>query len=378
MPVVVIGSESDDDAAAIARIVDQHAENTHRAGLTAAEHTSVVGTLFDLGLTADQVTKRTRIPRAQIDAARAISASKTATRAALRNDWMTLDHVAAIAEFDRDKEAVKAITAAAKAGDGQFAHALQQARDERADQAEHDELVTRLEAAGVTIIGERLSYANAVYNFTDDGKTPITSKAHQKCPGHVVFIDRGWEAGRHAWISRCFCTDPKRYGHKTFDAVNRSRPEADAEKAREERRRVIANNRAWKSATKVRMAWLEQLARWQKPDAGALRFILWSVAMADYSMKSSSGTSFAYNRIGLELLRAEGVDALQTMLESASDLRAQVITLVLILAAYEDDLALTTWRQQHPKSRRYLMALASWGYVLSDVERIAAEIEAET
>jgi ParB family chromosome partitioning protein len=50
VPIEVIGNEGDDDASKIERIVTQHAENMHRAGLTSAEQVEIVTQLSAFGV----------------------------------------------------------------------------------------------------------------------------------------------------------------------------------------------------------------------------------------------------------------------------------------------------------------------------------------
>ncbi len=62
---------------------------------------------------------------------------------------------------------------------------------------------------------------------------------------------------------------------------------------------------------------------------------------------------------------------LTAAIAKASDTRAQVLTLVLVLAGYDNYLSREDWRTVRQSPRRYLTYLASLGYSLSDVERRA-------
>ena len=122
VPADVIGNEGEDDAAAIERIITQHAENVHRAGLTSAEKVEVVAQLSAFGVKASEITKKTRIPRGEVSAAKAVSESELAKEASERYDFLTLEQAAAVAEFEDNREAVKVLVAAAQ--QGRFDHAL--------------------------------------------------------------------------------------------------------------------------------------------------------------------------------------------------------------------------------------------------------------
>ena len=60
VPVVILGDEPDGAEADIERLLSQHAENTDREGLTAAEQAGFIQDLLDLGLSAAQVQRRAR------------------------------------------------------------------------------------------------------------------------------------------------------------------------------------------------------------------------------------------------------------------------------------------------------------------------------
>jgi ParB family chromosome partitioning protein len=60
---------------------------------------------------------------------------------------------------------------------------------------------------------------------------------------------------------------------------------------------------------------------------------------------------------------------------AATDARAQVIALAVVLAAVEESTDVQTWRGPDEATKRYFAFLAAQGYVLSDVERLAAGIK---
>lgn len=68
VPVVIIDTPGEAD-----RIIDQLAENDHRTGLTATDRVNAVHQLALLGVSAAQITKRTKITRDTVDAALSLS-----------------------------------------------------------------------------------------------------------------------------------------------------------------------------------------------------------------------------------------------------------------------------------------------------------------
>jgi ParB family chromosome partitioning protein len=67
-----------------------------------------------------------------------------------------------------------------------------------------------------------------------------------------------------------------------------------------------------------------------------------------------------------------GTAQLAAVLDGATDGRAQVVGLGVILAGYEDCLNGQSWRNPNEANRRYFGFLAAQGYELSDVEQLAA------
>ena len=130
VPVVVYtGTLTDATAAEIDRILGQHAENTHRTGLTVGETVAAFGQLAALGVAPARIARRSKTPRRTVDAALAAAASEVAAKATERWDFLTLDDAAALAEFDDDPDAIKALVAT-KAGEN-TAHVAQRLRDQR-------------------------------------------------------------------------------------------------------------------------------------------------------------------------------------------------------------------------------------------------------
>lgn len=382
IPVMVYPDAESAQAAQDAdRIVTQLSENLHREALPAADEAAAVQELLDLGITAGQITRR--VPRLGPDAierARRVAASERA-RAAAAEHHLDLETSAAVAEFEDDDDAVGQLVEAAREGRGAFAHAVQELRDERASQAAWAAAAAQLEADHVTLIERRLSWDNRLSELAGADGQAMTEAEHAQCPGHVAFLEQYWDDGRVEWRPVFYCADPRANKHKALHG--RGAAAKDAEQASAERRQVIALNRKWRSATEVRHAWLRELAQRKTPPKGALRVILEAVARHDAPMLSSS---WKYNELGVGLLgMAEPADSsggvitgrtgqerVLAAIAEAGDARAQVITLMLILAAYETRLAVSTWRGAWDESARYLHAIAGWGYMLAPIEQVAA------
>ena len=432
VPVIVAGDEAGGDAAQVERLVGQWAENEHRTGLTVAERVDVTAQLAAFGVSAAQIAKRTKTPRAEVDAALAVAGCDLAKAATARYDFLDLTQAAIVAELSDDVEAVKALVAAAK--NGQFDHLAQRLRDGRAEVARRAELEGELRTAGVTVIaapnhGELATYLGHLDG--PDGKA-LTVEGHRDCPGHAGFVglmhgyydtttgapiaeddealinarfddeeddeegdlDEPDDSNRAvaepidatdrptvAWGSylaiRHACTDPsahghhRRYGGSPGRADKRRADEMDdneRETAREERREVIENNKAWASAEKVRRAWLRTFAARKTAPKGAAAFIAVAIATDAEIVSGISGNHLAADLLGCPDTGYGRNTALQGLPGQASEPRALLIALVQVLAAYEARTDREDWRHVRRHTARYLAFLAANGYTLSDVE----------
>lgn len=69
VPVYVTAIDDTADQGEISRVIAQHDENTHRAGLTAADEVHVVEQLVAFGLSADDIAAQARIAQDRVDVA---------------------------------------------------------------------------------------------------------------------------------------------------------------------------------------------------------------------------------------------------------------------------------------------------------------------
>ena len=311
VPVIVVGDEVNDDAGQIDRLICQYAENAHRTGLNGTERLDVVAQLAAFGVSAAQITKRTRMPRAEVNAALAVTGSDLARAATARYEFLTLEQAAVIAEFEADEDVVKALVAAAKTGG--FDHVAQRARDQRVEREAIAAVEQTLTANGLTVVSRDIlrGKAERLDSLTDDPdtKTPLTPDTHASCPGHAAYITETWvptplvrdedadtdladdepadqddldddadgdvddieddePGGSYQYLPVYVCTDPATHGHHqryTYGSTQQRKTAAEMtdderETARDERRRVITHNRSWESAEKVRRSWLSSFA----------------------------------------------------------------------------------------------------------------------
>ena len=399
IPVHIVASPAESD-----RLVDQMAENDHRASLTTGERVAGFAQLAVLGLSAAQIAKRTATKPDQVAAALSTATSTVAAAVVERFDFLTLDQGAVLAEFEHSPETVKALVAAARTG--QFDHVAQRARDERALDEQREAVAADLREAGIEVIETpRWDAAPTRLDWLHHDGKPLTVEAHAACPGHAAYVrhDVEWhdpdqdddqdddDDEPEPMVARTrpervetmtpvyVCLDPKKHGHTNPNASGASgrTPAADKSEAQRKadaaaRRDVIDSNKAWESAVKVRQDWLRGFAARKSAPKEAPQFIAATITSAGYAIARAADDRHALARdlLGAPItVGAYPLPALTT--EKTTSPRATVITLVLLLAAYESSTNRNCWRSPDEGTTRYLRFLATQGYALAPVERRA-------
>jgi ParB family chromosome partitioning protein len=399
--------------------------------MTVRDDTAVLLALFDEEQMSEAaIAKATGLPRRQVAASLAVARSEVAVRAAERWDFLTLDQAATLAEFEADEEALTALYQTAKDSPGQFAHVAARLRATRAEREAKAAFTAGLEAQGIAIYGDRpyVPWPLALENLRDGDGNQMTPQVHAACPGRAVTITYEWdwapgaEAAYRAahglagdddladvefaddedaraagfvpgWrVGRHLCTDPQQYGHTNVHGTASETPTqgqqtaenqaAEAARKTEERRRVRRRNTEWRAATETRTSHLKALLGRKAPPAGALKLIAEAMARGETQPQMSSfGHQTACELLGLSGNgAATGYrDLLLAELARASEKRAQVIALALVLGAAEHGIRdVHTWQSSEgrywasygvPLAARYLAWLAEYtGYALSGIE----------
>ena len=423
----VAGDEGDERADLVSRLLGQWHENHGRVDMTASDDTGLLLTLFDAGgMTEAGIAKATGLSRPKVTASLTVARSEVARKAADRWEFLTLDQAATLAEFESDAEALKALVQAANNSPSQFDHVVARLRATRAEREAKAAFTAELEAQGIAIYGDRpyVPWTMALENLRDGDGSEITPEAHATCPGRAVTItyEWDWEPGAEAayraahdlaegdiefgtdeeareagftprWqVDRYLCTDPEQHGHTNVHGQPRETPTeeqrtvedeaAEAARATEERRRVRRRNTEWRTANEVRTSHVKAVLASKAPPTGALKLIVEAVARGETQpLMSSHGHQTACE---LLCLTGDGSatgyrDMLLAELARASDKRAQMIALAMVLGAAEDGVRdVNTWQSAEgaywtaygiPAGARYLAWLAEHtGYGLSEIE----------
>lgn len=370
---VVTGEQVEAD-----RIATQVIENDHRAALSTAQRVAAFEQMALLGVSAAQIAKRTGHHRKDIDAALTVAKSTAASTAAAEHG-LTLDQAATIAEFDDDPDAVAALTATATDDPDGLAHHAQRLRDERTQAAAARQMVEDLTAQGLTVVDRpawdaQTQPLGVLVDVVDGARVSIEVDAHATCPGHVAWVRSNYNGEPQTVYG---CADPAGNGHTNWRstsaaAASTGGPMNDEQKA--ERREVVANNKAWDSAQTVRRAWLGQFAARKSTPRDGAQFL--AARLVDRAGALDPKHEVARTVLGLgEVPHYGQADPLAALIETASPARAAHLSLVLVLAAIEATTGRHTWRHGSAHAATYLRALASWGYGLSDVERLVTDPE---
>ena len=167
---------------------------------------------------------------------------------------------------------------------------------------------------------------------------------------------------------------------------------AEAARKTEERRRVRQRNTEWRAATEIRTSHLKALLARKAPPPGALKLIVEAMARGETQpLMSSFGHETACELLGLTGNGAATGhrDLLLAELARASEKRAQVIALAMVLGAAEHGVRdVHTWQSAEgsywsaygiPAAARYLAWLAEHtDYGLSSIEAEVAAHAAGT
>ncbi len=279
------------------RIVDQMVENIHRAGMRETEIVAGVEELTLVGVSAAQIAKRLSVPRPTVNAALAVTKADQ-SRNRLDSGDLTLAEAAIFAEFEHDPDAVERLERRLRWGHG-LDHEAQRLRDEATERAEYAAEVERLRGDGLPVLtAEETAEVQATAVAIEDLRTPegepVPVEDWPSVTGAAVILTEEWDYPEPAttdsaadgdsaedaedadeedpepvkvftatWVvtdveasglvygtrAHGSTTDPgsSQGSGAASDGADAARAEEEAEAKRQERRTVIANNKAWVS-----------------------------------------------------------------------------------------------------------------------------------
>lgn len=431
IPVLVHPDTATTDTERAINRIKRQLHTYSRGDLTTGQRAASVALLLDLGESEAATAKAVRgVPRDQIKAAAAVGKSVTA-RTAIDAGQLSMEQAAIVAEFEIEGD-TEAVDQLMNAGHWNIRYTAQRLRNDRAEKAERAEAAQPYTVMGYTILAEEPDYGRDLLlaDLVNADGGEVTEAHTQVDPNKWAvwlskderyFLREGgeeidgeevdWatedddeatpdEGHRHAntvetrqvWLPEYVCLDPEgagvalspilaaarsaapaEGGESDEDAaVAAARREAEAkERQRQERRQVIALNKQAEAATTVRRDYLRTtlLAR-KTPPKGAAGFVATALARDPGLLTEGKTDEVVRELLGITAINTG--TAIAELVAKASDNRAQVITLALVIAAQEARMVKDAWRS-HPKGTdRYLTFLAENDHTLTQVEEVAA------
>jgi hypothetical protein len=234
--------------------------------------------------------------------------------------------------------------------------------------------MAELEEAGIPLLtrpfyGQK-DPSHPLSELTTGLGNPLTEDKHKGCPGHSARLD---DEHRPVW----HCTDPAQYGHKVRPKPKKPRTEQD-EKAAEERRKVIACNRAWKAAVGPRQDFVTRLVRMKTlPDAARVfaQEVLLTLPYYYSSWTDKHEVETLARFLGIK--EPEKADLAETAAQLPKARLANALFAQVAAACEYGIREPKTWSHLTPWQARYLLLLESLGkadngsYQLSEVEQQA-------
>jgi ParB family transcriptional regulator, chromosome partitioning protein len=373
------------DLSPVHQVASMLVENQDREGLTPTEEAIAIQQLAGFeGVSQRDITTMTGIRAGVVRTALKVAASEVATAIGERHD-LNLEQLLVLAEFDTDTEAVKALTVSAVKDPSRFDHLVAQLRHERDDRAAYNAVAVKITEAGVPLVelenGWWLPDGAAYLDElpTPNGARSLTPAKHRACPGHAGAVRESDDGYEVAYL----CLDPVGHGHidqpKSHNGITSSATGAaepgmtDEQKA--ERKKVIANNKAWETATPVRREYVTGLVGRRNVPKGTLRYVT-EVIMADPAGLAAGDGDRVASIIGKETHPGSwDRTAALALASDASDARLPLVLFAQVAASVEARFG-ERWGWRNPTSAlvAYLRFLAACGYGLSEVEEEVAAI----
>ncbi|CAD6016214.1 ParB/RepB/Spo0J family partition protein [Agreia sp. COWG] len=363
------------------RIMDQ-LRSFARTDLALSDRLAAYEQLTLDGFSVAKIAKSAGASKDDVAAAMKIAKSASA-RQAVTDGTESFDRLLLIAEFEGDENAIERVT---WCDEDDLPFVAQRVRDDRAIVARRAEVVASYEEGDARVV---TSWADVtrLHMLTDaapdaDDRPELTVDTHMACPGRTLYVAVNGLAEDDVRVLEG-CSQPElhysRWGTANARATEpaeelseeeaAARAAAEAEANRQERRRLIANNKAWDTATTVRVNWLITLMNRKKLPTDAAAFVAVTLTRHAYEV-INNGAHGAEKLIGIEGSYGNR-DAMATLVEATPN-KAGHVNLAVALAARENHTSRDSWRHPNTTDRDYLLQVEKWGHHLTAVERIAA------
>lgn len=383
IPAFVVDSLKDDAT----RVMRQLVVNDHREQISDADRLAAWESLFDMDVSADAIARKTKAPKALVEAARKVVADPMLKDITV-DEQIPLDVMAEIAEFADDPDLVRELVSRWRAWPNTFQHELARARTRRAEAAAHAAATQSVTDAGYIILDHAPTwqeeksgqYVRIDQVFTDEQLIQHAFDAKQLVDipptthGLRVHVARDWNADGIAFVGVGYVENPIEHGyhvHVTASTPTPAEP-VDDEAAKEARRAVLANNKSWPIATEVRRTWIGHLLQRKQLPAGVDLFAANAIAKQHVWSYGDEHLDVAVTLAALTKPtdHANPSETLRHHLTQNPTLAPRIV-LAAAIARTEGELnAKDSWRHNSQAGlARYLTALAAWGYGLSELEQ---------
>ena len=393
IPIVVKPQgDAEHDRAEELRILAQLAENEQRTALTGAELAAGYKQLALLGVSDDQIARKTNAPKQHVQTALAVAGSVVAA-AALQSRPITLEQAAYLVEFEDDSSAVESLTETLETRPEQIDHTVARLRSDREVQAAVTALTAQLQADGWEVQYSPRNYSldvprgaeniESLWKAGDATRTRISSpEGAAEYSGRLAIVyPTAWrdeKASASYFISGYADQGLETWAHSTGSGKG---PLTDEEKAARKQKRTDKADMIL--ATDVRRAWITEFLTSKKlPDMS--RWVAHAIFQTEdalgASQREGNARDLAFTLLGLEapstkygyMSREASADFV-----NSHDGLATKLTAAYAIAVVEDVIGdpKHAWAGiQHPDLAPYLEQLHEWGYALSDVEQRLVDV----
>lgn len=388
IPIVIKPKvDAEADRAEELRILDQLAENEQRSPLTDHERTLAYKQLALIGVTEEQIARKTNNPRTHVATALAVAGSKVASKV-LAAKPITLDQAAVFVEFEGDEAALKSLNEMVNDRPEQLEHTASRLRRERRQRRAIDALATELEVEGWQIVRSQYRHGYTapaggtrlqdLHRVDDKKRTPLTRADVAGLAGRVAVIypELAEQAGASFYLK-----NPAKHGFEShsYSASTARGPLTDEEKDARRQKRI--DRADFTAATDVRRTWLREEFLPRKHDLTDVG--TWIVkAMIEHpdALRYNQARDDDAKNLTCELLDLELVagtyssDSLATLEKALAEATTRDELRVLLAFA----IAKVEYPAGNPKHSLfgqwadlgpYLEQLELWGYTLSDIEQ---------
>lgn len=382
IPIVVKPkAAAEGDRADELRILAQLAENEQREALTDSERVAGYKQLSLLGVTDDQIARKTNAPKHHVQTALAVAASDVAVDA-LQARPITLEQAAYLVEFEDDPTAVEEITSTLAERPEQIDHAVARMRRDRTEAALVETRATELEADGWNVHRERNHYGwsqpagtyalRELCRNGDDNQGIDPETAGDLTDRHAVVYPYAGEARVSYFVGSLADNGISR---RSYYGSGKRELTDDEKAARRQKRSDKADMIV---ATEVRREWIKTFLSQKKlPDmASWIAHVVFQTSRAlGSSQRDGNARDLAFELLGLEQPSTKygymSREASAEFIDQRPALAAS-LTAAYALAICEDvigDPKHPYAGMQSPELGPYLEQLREWGYALSDVEQ---------